>query len=108
MIWVARALESLVCSSPASSWTARRRLRLIAVAAASSWSWTRAGAAASRAAGAMAFELCDRALGVGLAIDRGIAAGRGAHPFSGGDRGVVLGSGLGRIKAVALSRSRVA
>jgi hypothetical protein len=37
------------------------------------------GAAASRASGAMALELCDRAFGVGLAIDGGVTEARRAH-----------------------------
>lgn len=68
------------------------------------------GAAASRAVSAVALELGDRAFGVGLAIDRGGAAGRGKHPFVGGRSGRVLGARLRRDerRRVELGERRVA
>ncbi len=93
--WARRASGSPVWLLARPFWAARRRLRLIAVAAASSCNCS-LRAAASRPPEPVVLELCDRALGVRLTIDGGVAPGRRAHPLWRGDCGGVLGAGLRR------------
>jgi hypothetical protein len=66
------------------------------------------GAAAARAPGAVALEFCDRACGVGLAIERRVAAGRGPHPFARGLRRRVARARLGRDQRRRVERIQLA